>query len=428
MKRTFKGSLVAEARRKGFTLIELLVVIAIIAILMALILPAIQSAREAARSTQCKNNLRQFGIALYSWSDSDPAKRLCSGAYDYSRDGDPTYYSWVGNVINVKGGMPNRMLCPSSEIRGLEKLNDMLGTVNTSSTDVTIPPVNQRNGMYAAYGPADGTGGGDVRDQAIADWVRKGYNTNYVSSWFMVRGQNLVKSSATDATTGVSVALMNGAKCKNLTKSKVSDPTNNVRTSTGPLTQIQISRADVPGSNIPMLGDNSPGDSKEAILVLGGTALSSLDEDGKLITGARLGESFADGPARVNSSSLELLDKGNSGFDGLAATLYNPVRYPQVGQVAGGTPGDATLGMVLQDYRDFYAVHNGGCNLLMADGSVKTIFDLNGDRYLNPGFDATGMTLARDGYTDGPCEINAFEVFTGTWLQDPATYGKGNFE
>jgi prepilin-type N-terminal cleavage/methylation domain-containing protein len=107
-------------RRPGFTLIELLVVIAIIAILIALLLPAVQQAREAARRTQCRNHLKQFGLALHNYESTFTMFPLNSGSTSYSAQARILPYLDQANLYNVldysqpvlTGPVSNRVLNP----------------------------------------------------------------------------------------------------------------------------------------------------------------------------------------------------------------------------------------------------------------------------------------------------------------------------
>jgi len=381
-------------RKKGFTLVELLVVIAIIGILIGMIFPAVAAVRNAARSTQCKSNLRQFAVCLLAKSSNSPNGRYCSGAFDSDRDGAFDQYSWVSDCVD-QDVLPGQLLCPQSICLGSEKWNPKSSDASSAGFvgGRSAPP--GRRGVSLLGEPQD-----------IAE---AGFNTNYATSWHLVRGAPVFSNSKAIKAVGT-----NGLKNWYLNDS-------NSQVVTGPMTLRDVDTGDVPANTIALMGCGSKGD--EVGGEGDGILETTVSERLGLISGIDLAESFNDGPSSCasNGEPVRLVTAGVTKQDLMVDN------FPQQGD-----PG--VSGVYLQDTRDWFAWHSKTVNIVFADGSVRALDDTNGDGYINPGFAVNRPTSATEienqantvGYLSPETETNPFEIFSGTLLR--GSFGSKKFE
>jgi prepilin-type processing-associated H-X9-DG protein len=348
-----------------------LVVISIIAIVAAMLLPALGSARSAARKATCQNNLRQIGLSIMAHAQRDKHNAFCSGAFDWNRDGPVTEVGWVADAVRQEIPVGD-MLCPANPGQMSEAYQDLL---NLDTADASFGSCVERLGSPSRLAP-DGTpitnpcrkiataplGPGSEQRRLLVEQeiYAKKYNTNYTASWYLVRSGITLDSGGNPRSAD--------ASCSSSLLSR--------NATLGPTTVSRVDSAKASASSIPFLGD--------------GAVVGALTHTiGPYGAGELTVQSFTNGPV-------------------LKTTMKAPV-------IPAGTPHGGPGGWwaiwyrhVLQDYRGFAPLHAGVANILFADGSVRTLHDGNDDGYLNNGF----PSAAGGGFMDDEVEIPATDLMS----------------
>ena len=186
--------------RSGFTLVELLVVIAIIGVMVGLLLPAVQSAREAARRMSCQNNMKQIGIALHNYHDT--YNRLPMGTFHRDRWGwqprilgfmeqntvfeqlDFSIAAWQGDNFALIKPIQPQFLCPSDALSDLirEEEGFAAPTWNISQSDYGVCIGDYKNATGIGQTPDFGNvgfGPGNTPNQVRGMMGRWGWGAKF---------------------------------------------------------------------------------------------------------------------------------------------------------------------------------------------------------------------------------------------------------
>ncbi len=334
--------------RSGFTLIELLVVIAIIAVLIALLLPAVQAAREAARRAQCINNLKQIGLGIQNYHSAIGSFPMGASASNNS----------LTQCIAWTGWSAQALMLPYLE------QNSIYNACNFQLDPLNDPQNIQTTAFYTRINsflcPSDGNAGGTF----INNYYASVGSTDYASS-------------------GVSNAITN---CGNKTGStglfyyatsygiqNVTDGTSNT---------VAFSEGLVgSGGNVPkpyVTGINIPGGSNyQGVDVFASITTPNTPAPGPVMAASLQACSTAFATAKPGAGLSS--NRGRLwGWGADTMTMFNTIVPPNStqynwGQCRFGCEGCGVESSDHSNITNATSNHPGGCNVAMADGSVKFV-------------------------------------------------------
>lgn len=336
----------SQSMRRGFTLVELLVVIAIIGLLVAILLPALSSARNSAQAAGSGSNLSAFGRGFMIHATEDKSSRLSTGAFDHLRDGDCRKNGWVADLIRVKVSNPGKALDPSNASQVNEKVADYIGALNTTKANgVRWKSKTSDVHFGGSNGPVDMVSATAAKKFKL--W-EDGYNSNYATTWHFSRGD---VNAGTDGKINADLKMNPVA----------TDPSKCPLDGDGPLTEKKLTGGGVSRDRVALMGPSRNGDGADALVT--DAVFQKFEEffgTGQKIvtTGAILVESFTDG---MNCPFEDVTLGGASGEKIHEINDIVPIHGARKTQVGANT-----------------LLTSGYAQVLFADGHVAKVVDEGG--------------------------------------------------